>query len=51
MTAEKVNLAKENPFVPTKLEQKNLLDKLYSCTFLDRFATYPCKKHLKSPKQ
>jgi hypothetical protein len=32
-------------FVPTTLEQKNLLHKLYSYTFLDRFATYPCKKH------
>jgi hypothetical protein len=39
----KINAYKK-VFVPTSLEQKNLLDKLYSYTFLDRFATYPCKK-------
>jgi hypothetical protein len=36
--------AEKKVFVPTLLEQKNLLDKLYSYTFLDRLASYPCKK-------
>jgi hypothetical protein len=39
-------MKKKSLFVPTSLAQKNLFDKLYSYTFLDRFATYPWKKQL-----